>query len=126
MHARLKHAGTTVDDQVAFLWTLGHLFQATTAYDDTAFVDKVTSWVLAFLSMEPALSSDSSVLYLQVASASPRLTQYRKLALKQHDQGRAEVTEGLPLSAFQPNQQQRFQGPTISRLPDIYILTAYH
>ncbi|KAI9913044.1 hypothetical protein PsorP6_006290 [Peronosclerospora sorghi] len=33
-----------------FTWeTLGHLVQATTAHDDTAFVDKVTAWVLAFL-----------------------------------------------------------------------------
>ncbi|KAI9922378.1 hypothetical protein PsorP6_002459 [Peronosclerospora sorghi] len=70
MHARLTHAGTTVDDQVAFLWTLGHLVQATTAHDDTEFVEKVTAWVLAFLSMEPASSSDDSVLSFQVASAS--------------------------------------------------------
>ncbi|KAI9913543.1 hypothetical protein PsorP6_006038 [Peronosclerospora sorghi] len=58
MQARLTHAGTTVDDQ------------ATTAHDDTAFVDKVTAWVPAFLSMEPASSSDDSVLSLQVCSAS--------------------------------------------------------
>ncbi|KAI9922611.1 hypothetical protein PsorP6_000400 [Peronosclerospora sorghi] len=54
MHARLTHAGTTVYDQVAILWTWGHLVQVTMAHDDTEFVDKVTAWVLAFLSMEPA------------------------------------------------------------------------